>query len=106
MADPQVINIPEWAWLKVATNVNTGVITRLDSTVYYYQTYRETGEAAPPAPTPPSGDDRGIIPEEAVRLFDRSNQAQISAVAPIDVYIMCQNPDLDSNDQGKIRVDL
>lgn len=106
MADPLVVNVPEWAWLKVATNVTTGVLTRLDSTVYYYQTYRDTGGGAPPAPTAPAGGADGVIPEEAVRIFDQSNQAQISGVAGIDVYIMCANRDEDSSEQGKIRVDL
>ncbi len=101
MADPNVITItPEWAWQKVATAVVTGMIHRLVTTVYYYQTFRLTGEAAPAVPT------LGTIPEEAVRLFDQSNSEEISSSNPIDVYIMCANQDDDATDEGKIRVDV
>jgi hypothetical protein len=59
-----------------------------------------TGEAAPPAPT------LGTIPEEAVKIFAHSNQVPISSGDYIDVYIMCANSDNDSDDGGKIRVDI
>ena len=99
--DPQIIEIdPEWAWQKVATAAVSGIIHRIITTVYYYQTYRLTGEAAPTAPT------QGTIPEEAVRLFDQSPSEKISSSAPIDIYIMVANQDDDSNDTGKIRVDI
>lgn len=101
MADPNIITItPEWAWQKIATAVTTGMIHRIITTVYYYQTYRLTGEAAPTAPT------QGTIPEEAARLFDQSNSEEISSSNPIDVYIMCANQDDDATDEGKIRVDI
>ena len=101
MADPNVVDIStEWVWQKVATNVLTGLINRLTTTVYYYQTYRLTGTAAPAVPT------QGTIPEEAVRIFDQSSQEEISALAAIDVYIMCANSDDDADDVGKIRVDI
>lgn len=100
MADPLVVDINEWVWQKVATAVITGSIHRLTTTVYYYQTYRLTGTAAPAAPT------QGTIPEEAVRIFDQSNEEPISASAAIDVYIMCANSDDDADDSGKIRVDV
>jgi hypothetical protein len=101
MADPAIITLNEWEWVKVATNVVTGSIHRLNTVVYYYQTFRLTGEVAPTAPT------LGTIPEEAVRIFDKSNQVLISSNDFIDVYIMCANSDEDSDDDvGKIRVDL
>ena len=101
MADPNVIEIdPEWAWQKVATAVVSGMVHRIITTVYYYQTYRLTGEAAPTVPT------QGTIPEEAVRLFDQSPSEEISSSSPIDVYIMCANQDDDADDTGKIRVDI
>lgn len=99
MADPQIVNIPEWTWTKVATAVTTGVIHRLESKVYYYQTFRLTGEAAPTAPT------QGTIPVEAVRIFDAGSEI-ISSSELIDVYIMGANSDDDAIDVGKIRIDL
>ena len=101
MADPNVIDIStEWVWQKIATAVVSGMVHRITTTVYYYQTYRLTGEAAPSAPV------QGTIPEEAVRLFDQSPSEEISSSSPIDVYIMCANQDDDATDTGKIRVDV
>lgn len=101
MANPDIQTLNEWEWVKVATNVVTGSIHRLNTVVYYYQTFRLTGEAAPAAPTV------GTIPAEAVRIFDKSNQVPISSTDLIDVYIMCANSDDDSDDDvGKIRVDI
>ena len=101
MSDPLVVDIStEWVWQKVATNVLTGSIHRLTTTVYYYQTYRLTGTAAPATPT------QGTIPEEAVRIFNQSSQVPISSIDSIDVYIMCANSDDDADDVGKIRVDI
>lgn len=100
MADPVIVPIAEWTWVKVATNVVTGSIHRLNSIVYYYQTYRLTGTAAPTAPT------KGTIPTEAVRIFDQSSQIPISSNDLIDVYIMCANHDDDATDAGSVRVDI
>ena len=101
MANPLVVNInTEWAWQKVATSVKTGVIHRLSTDVYYYQTFRLTGQAAPTAPT------LGTIPAEAVRMFDKSSQAEISSVADIDVYIMVQYDNTLALRNGKVRVDI
>ena len=99
MADPQIVNIPEWVWTKVATAVTTGLIHMLESKVYYYQTYRPSGESAPSVPT------LGTIPEEAIRMFTQGAE-QISSSELIDVYIMSQNSDDDATDTGKIRIDL
>ena len=101
MANPLVVNInTEWVFQKVATSVKTGVIHRLSTDVYYYQTFRLTGQAAPTAPT------LGTIPAEAVRMFDKSSQAEISSVADIDVYIMVQYDDTLALRNGKVRVDI
>lgn len=100
MANPEIVEIPEWTWVKVATNVVSGFIHKLSSEVYYYQTYRLTGEDAPDEPT------IGAIPSEAIRIFDDSNQASISSLDSIDVYIMSANSDDDSNESGSIRVDV
>lgn len=100
MADPEIIDIPEWEWTLVSENVVTGSIHRLKSNVAYYQTYRLTGESAPTAPT------QGTIPEEAVRIFDDGNQVPISSLDSIDVYLMSANSDDDADETGKVRVDL
>lgn len=100
MAQPEIIDIDVWIWEKVATGVTSGFINRLNTIVYYYQTYRDTGEAAPDTPTV------GTIPEEAVRIFDQSSQAIISATSAVDVYIMCANIITDSINPGSVRVDL
>ena len=101
MADPLIVDIStEWVWQKIATAVTTGIIHRLTTTVYYYQTYRLTGTAAPSVPI------QGTIPEEAARIFDLSSNEIIDSSNPIDVYIMCANSDDDANDVGKIRVDV
>ena len=100
MADPLPVTITEWQWQKVATAVVSGNIHRLKTTVYYYQTYKMTGEAAPDAVV------QGTIPEEAVKLFEQRNPEPISSSDPIDVYIMVANQDDDANDTGKIRVDV
>lgn len=100
MANPEIKTLNEWEWTKVATNVTTGSMHRIRSTVYYYQTYRLTGEAAPSDPTV------GEMPDEAVRIFEESNQISISSTDPIDVYILCANSDDDNSDAGKVRVDL
>lgn len=100
MADPVVLEIPEWEWTLVASAVTSGVLNRLSSTVRYYQTYRATGGTAPSNPTV------GSLPEEATQIFEQSNQAVISNSVAIDVYILCANSDNDSNESGKVRVDL
>ena len=101
MENPNVISLPEWEWTKVATNVVMGSIHRLSTTVYYYQTFRKTGEAAPPAPT------IGTLPNEAVMIFQQKSEEPIGLAAAADVYIMTMNnDDDDDDDSGKIRVDV
>lgn len=102
MAAPVIFSsINEWAWLKIATAKTTGIIHRLNSQVYYYQTYRPTGVAAPSAPV------TGTLPAEAVRMFDDSDSEVISSTEAIDVYIMTANSDDDAaDDVGKVRIDL
>ena len=99
-SDPVEVAISEWAWTKVATNVLTGNVHRLNTIVDYYQTYRLTGTAAPNVPT------LGTIPIEAVRMFSNSITELISATSGIDVYIMGANRDEDADDDGSVRVDV
>ena len=101
MANPLVVNIlTEWVWQKVATSVKSGAIHRLSSEVYYYQTFRLTGQAAPTAPT------LGTIPEEAVKMFSDSDEEPITAAADIDIYIMVQYDNTLALRDGKVRVDV
>lgn len=104
MADPAIFNIPEWTFIKVATNVESGFVNLVDGVptgrLRYYSTYRDTGGSAPAVPT------AGTIPTEAIEIFKNSNQAIISAIAPIDVYIMCGNTDDITSETGKVRIDL
>ncbi len=101
MADPLVVDIgTEWVWQKIATSVTTGIIHRLTTNVDYYQTYRLTGPAAPSAPT------LGILPEEAVKIFEDGNHESISSSGAIDVYIMVKYNDTLAGRDGKIRVDV
>ena len=89
MADPILVDIPKNAWLKVATAVTSGMIHIKNSTPVYYQTYRDTGGAAPVGLT------------EIVRLAEMSGgSAEIASTSPIDVYIYALDYD------GKIRLDL
>ena len=98
MADPVIVTIPEWTWVKVAAGIKSVKLNRKITTVYYYKTYRLLGETAPTTPT------IGTVPEEALRIFDIKTEETIESSEPIDVYIMCQNQDDDADDTGKISV--
>lgn len=98
MANPQVVSIPEWEWVKIATATRKVFVNRLNSTVTYYKTYRLTGKYAPEAPT------IGTIPQEAVEIFRDSNEQVIESSEALDVYIMCANHDNDSDESGLILV--
>jgi len=93
-SNPVIISVPEKIWTPVAINVVTGLIHRLVSTVNYFQTYRLTGGASP------------TTEDERVKIFEQSNEASISATEAIDVYLWCENNDVDNNDAGSVRVDL
>ena len=94
------VDIPEWTWQKVASAVTDGVIIRVDTTVYYYRTYKKAGEL-PPDPLVV-----GVIPDIAVKIFEQSKYAVISNNTAIDVYIMCANRDDDADETGKVMVNL
>ena len=94
------VTIPEWAWVKVASAVTTGVIIRQDTTVYYYRVYKKAGAL------PPDSLVVGEIPAEAVKLFEQSKYAVINNNTAIDVYIMCANNDNDADESGKVMVNL
>lgn len=94
-----IINIPEWQWVKVATT-NNGLITRLTTPVNYYYTTKKAGDTSPITPTV------GVLPDEAIKLFEQSKYAEIKNSIYLDIYIMCANHDEDNNETGKIEVKI
>lgn len=89
MANPTFIDCLEEVWIKVATNVTTGLIHKVDLSPYgYLQTYRDTGGAAP------------TLKSEGVPAFEKSRTEEISSVNNIDVYLYSLK------DRGRVRVDL
>lgn len=91
MADPVFVNLTKNVWEKVATNVTSGLVHALGGPNRYFQTYRDTGGAAPSS----SESNRAL---EAVPFSGITET--ISSTAGIDVYIYC------SKDGGRVRVDL
>lgn len=86
MADPVTVPCPEGAWTLVATNQTTGIVHVLKTDVdTYFQTYRDTGGAAP------------TLINEGVPFTEL---LQISAALGIDVYVWCKG------NAGSVRVDL
>jgi len=98
MANPTVIEIPEWQWVKVAEAKKGLFLYRVNSIVSYYKTYRLKNQPEPTAIT------IGNIPDEAVKIFELSNEEIIKSDSDIDIYIMACNSDNDSNETGKILV--
>ena len=106
MSNPAVIEItPEWEWVKVATSITVGNIHMINRCARYFRTYRLTNDTGPANPTAPSGNQEGIIPDEAIQIFLNCTEEQIIANELIDVYLFCANNDLDSNDIGKVVID-
>jgi hypothetical protein len=103
MPNPQIINIPEWEWVAIATDTITGNINRLEPKITYYYTYRIAGDPVPPAVI------QNTIPEEAVKIFTKSETEILKSTSPdesLDFYVMCANSDDDDTDFGKIRVNI
>lgn len=89
MADPARITCPADEWTKVATNVTSGQVNRLNKKPnLYLQTYRMTGNEAP------------IDKGEGIPIFVEPNDNRIESAAGIDVYIMAVGQD------GEIRIDV
>jgi len=89
MANPTTVSCTQNTWVKVATNVKTGMIhkrTKKRST--YLQTYRLTGEAAP------------TNRNEGIEAFSKCGSISIGSDVEIDVYIMCLGT------TGSVRVDV
>jgi len=88
MANPIFVDCVKNTWTKVATNVITGLIHKVDLTPYeYLQTYRDTGDPAP------------ALKSDGVPAFENKRSEVISSVAGIDVYLY---PIIDN---GRVRVD-
>ena len=100
MENPNPTTLTDWQWVKVATNIDIGTLHRLESRIHYYQTFRITGDTAPTNPT------IGILPEEAVKVFESGNLEKIESDDKIDVYIMSVNYINGKSYTGKIRVDI
>jgi hypothetical protein len=88
MANPERVNCIADIWTKVATNVTSGQVNKLDKKPgLYLQTYRMTGGAAP------------TNQNEGVPIFINSVSEEIAAASGIDVYIMAVG------NSGVVRVD-
>ncbi len=98
MADPTVFDITKNTPTKIATAVKTGIISkhwRDKRDIYYYSTYRATGEAAPTLEE---------MDLEMVRMFQiNAEQQDISNTTEIDVYILAARED-GTAEQGKLVV--
>lgn len=90
MADPIPEALVKNTWKKVATNVTAGRVHALGGPGRYFQTYRDTGGAAPS-----SSESNRVL--EGVP-FESLTEIIESAIG-IDVYIYCSKT-------GRVRVDL
>ncbi|MCK5614986.1 hypothetical protein KAR91_74680 [Candidatus Pacearchaeota archaeon] len=99
MNNPLPIDIPEWVWTKVCTNIILGNLNQIEKRVHYYRTYRMTGKAPPDAPTV------GILPDDAVKIFENKNSEEIEMPDFVDVHIMSVNYCNGKSYTGKIVVD-
>lgn len=89
MANPVFVTCPVDNWKKVATNVMSGTLHKVDTSPYgYLQTYRLTGAASPTTKT------------EGVPAFEKSRKEPIASDVYIDVYLYSLV------DEGRVRVDI
>lgn len=89
MADPEGKDCPKGEWTKIATNVKTGGVWKFKN-ASYFQTYRDTGGAAP------------TTLAEGVPMFQGidKNYEPISYFPEVDIYVWCKVF------AGRVRVDL
>lgn len=85
MAKPKIKSLTKNTWVKVATNVSSGMVWALTLGPVYLHTYRPTGQAAPTSRA------------EGVKLDE---SMQIYSLTGIDVYVMA------AEYAGKVRVDV
>lgn len=87
MANPIFVNVtPHNTWVKVATNVTTGQVSRRPTAGRYFHMYKVTGAGAPTLLT------------DGIEFDDDS--IQIDSPSGIDVYVHCTAID------ASVRVDL
>lgn len=87
MPNPVNVICPAGVWTKVATNVTSALVKKMNSEPnVYLETYRLTGESAP-------ADNTGANP------IDDTGELVVSAPAGIDIYIQPVGAD------GEVRVD-
>ena len=98
MANPARVSLPEWTWVKVAEATKYIRVYRENTTVYYYKTYRQSGDDAPSTPVV------GTLPDDAIKIFEESYVECIESSESLDIYIMCSNKDDDSDETGEIIV--
>lgn len=89
MPNPVFTDLTKDVFTKVATNVTTGQVHKINTTPVYVQTYKLTGEGAP-------ANTRAL----GVPMFEQAITELISSSAAIDVYIMPVGV------AGRIRVDV
>lgn len=85
MATPVLITVPKDTWTKVLTNVKLGNVWIIDNAAEYYQTYRDSGDAAPTS--------------DAEAVWLPRPGAGVESSIDIDVYILTRKTD------GVVRVD-
>ena len=99
MNNPLPMDVPEWIWTKTCTNIILANLNQIEKRVHYYRTYRITGDTPPDAPAV------GIIPDEAVRIFEDKNSEEIKTPDFVDVYVMSVNICNGISFTGKLVVD-
>ena len=100
MSAPVIIDTPQRVWTRVAEATRSGTIDRLQTGFNYFQTYRCTGDTAPPAPV------GSKVPNEAVNIFEVCSQVIIDSSYTIDVYIYCYAKDGAILRDGQLRVSV
>ena len=94
MANPAVTALTNRTVTKVATNITSGVLSRLVSATKYFATYRLTGQSAPTL---------AAFFDEAKRIFASFDQEEITNSVGIDVYVVSED-DSASSQTCKIKL--
>jgi len=103
MANPEIVELTPWEWVKVAENITHATIHRKQNDFKYYYTYRDTGTTAPDAITP------STKPEEGIPFFTcyegKANLRTFNAESASDLYMYCIPNDGKLTYNGKVKVD-
>lgn len=98
MSHPRIVDIPNREWVLVAEGVHYGTLDKKQDAVIYYQTYRPTGQTGPDAPF------GSTVPDEAVKIFQGTDQEEINSDIALDVYIYCKPENTGIDRPGRVRV--